>query len=79
MPEETYIQPPDDKAVALHPPCSVTGCCLREGPSDGTLLEIEPDMKTLRHKGDDYHRVDTATRIVNGQRYRCFLWEHWSP
>lgn len=57
----------------------VAGCCLREGPHDGTLIEVEPTMETLRHKGDDYHRVDTATRIVNGTRYRIYLWEHWSP
>jgi hypothetical protein len=57
----------------------VAGCCLREGPHDGTLIEIEPRMKTLRHKGDDYHRIDTATRTVNGTRYRIYLWEHWSP
>ena len=55
------------------------GCCLREGPHDGTLIEVEPTMKTLRHKEDEYHRLDTATRIVSGTRYRIYLWEHWSP
>lgn len=80
MAEENKSQSPTGGPTGLPASAgSVAGCCLREGPHDGTLIEIEPTMQMLRHKGDKYHRVNTATRIVNGASYRIYLWEHWSP
>ena len=55
------------------------GCCLREGPHDGTIIEIEPTMKNLRHKGEAYFRVPRASRIQDGQRFAIYLWAGWKP
>lgn len=57
-----------------------TALILREGPSDGVILEIAPTMASLRHRGERYFRMaSTRHQAPDGSLIGCYLWSGWAP